>query len=182
MTRLLVLAGPSGVGKGSVLAAARALDPRLWVSVSVTTRAPRPGEVDGEHYHFATPERFAEMVEAGELLEHATYAGASYGTPRAPVEAKLAAGIPSVLEIEVEGARQVRASMGERALLVFLAPPSFEELTRRLATRGTEDPAAVARRLAKAREELAAMREFDTTIVNDDVGDSARQLLDLWGG
>ncbi|MFP5219986.1 MAG: guanylate kinase [Actinomycetes bacterium] len=178
--RLTVLSGPSGVGKGSVVAEVRRRYPEVWLSVSVTTRAPRPGEVDGVHYTFVTPERFAEMVAADELLEHATYAGSSYGTPRRPLEQVLADGRPALLEIELQGARQVRAAMPE-AQLVFLAPPSFDELARRLTGRGTEDPERVRRRLDRARIEMAAEDEFDVVVVNDDLQEAADRLVALLG-
>lgn len=176
--RLTVLSGPSGVGKGSVIAAVRRRHPQVWLSVSVTTRAPRPGETDGVEYHFVDQAEYDAMVEAGELLEHATYAGSSYGTPRGPVMERIAAGVPALLEIELQGARQVRAAMPE-AHLVFLAPPSFEELGRRLTGRGTEDPERVQRRLELAHGELAAEGEFDTVIVNDDVERAADALVAL---
>ena len=178
--RLTVLSGPSGVGKGSVIAEVRRRHPEVWLSVSVTTRAARPGETEGVQYHFASQAEFASMVEAGELLEHAVYAGNSYGTPRGPVQARLAAGTPALLEIELQGARQVRAAMAE-AQLVFLAPPSFDELARRLTGRGTEDPEVVARRLELARVELAAEGEFDQVVVNDDLADAADALVMLMG-
>ena len=176
--RLTVLSGPSGVGKGSVIAAVRRHHPDVWLSLSVTTRQPRPGERDGVEYHFVSREEYDAMVEAGELLEHATYAGNSYGTPRAPVLERLAAGTPALLEIELQGARQVKAAMPE-AHLVFLAPPSFEELTRRLTGRGTEDPERVARRLELAKIEMAAEGEFEATIVNDDIERAADALVAL---
>jgi guanylate kinase len=166
------------VGKGSVVAAVRRRHPDVWLSVSVTTRSPRPGEVDGVHYHFVAQAAFDAMVAAGELLEHASYAGNSYGTPRAPVRDRLAAGHPALLEIELQGARQVRRTMPD-AQLVFLAPPSFEELARRLRGRGTEDPAVVRARLDVARVELAAEGEFDVTVVNDDLERAADRLVAL---
>ncbi len=152
--------------------------PQVWVSVSTTTRFPRPGEVDGVHYRFVSRERFAELVAAGELLEHAEFAGNLYGTPRRPVLERLASGAPVVLEIDLQGARLVRQRMPE-ALLVFLKPPSWEELVRRLTARGTEDPALVERRLAVAREELAAEDEFDVSLVNSDVETVCARLLAL---
>jgi guanylate kinase len=175
--RLTVLSGPSGVGKGSVVAAVRRRHPEVWVSVSVTTRAPRPGEVDGEHYHFVDEQRFSELVDAGELLEYATYGGHRYGTPRAPVMKSLAEGRPALLEIDLQGARQVRESMPQ-AQLVFLAPPSWEELVRRLTGRATEADEQVAERLALALEELAAGPEFDHELVNNDVELAADELVD----
>lgn len=179
--RLTVVSGPSGAGKGTVIRAVRRLRPDVWVSVSATTRAPRPGEVDGVSYHFLTPQAFAAAAAGGEFLEHASYAGHSYGTPAAPVRERLAAGVGCLLEIDLQGARQVRSALGATALLVFLAPPSWQELERRLTGRGTEDPAAVARRLTRAREEMSAEDEFDATVVNDDVGAAAARLIALLG-
>lgn len=177
-SRLTVLSGPAGVGKSSVVAALRELAPEVWYSVSATTRPRRPAEVDGISYFFVTDDQFDAMIRDGQLLEHATYAGNQYGTPRGPVEEKLAAGTPVLLEIEIEGARQVR-TLDPRALLVFLAPPSWEELERRLRGRGTEDEAVIGRRLAQARVELAAEDEFDDVIVNTSVGEAAAALLAL---
>ncbi|HUR13726.1 MAG TPA: guanylate kinase [Mycobacteriales bacterium] len=176
--RLVVLSGPSGVGKGSVIAVVRRRHPDVWLSVSVTTRDPRPGETEGLEYHFVDDAEFARMVAAGELLEHAVYAGHSYGTPRAPVLERLASGVPALLEIELQGARQVHARLPE-AHLVFLAPPSFEELARRLTGRGTENPERVRRRLDIARIEMAAEDEFESVIVNDDVERAADALVAL---
>ena len=176
--RLTVLSGPSGVGKGSVIAVVRARHPEVWLSVSVTTRAPRPGETDGVEYHFVDQAEYDRMVAADELLEHATYAGNSYGTPRAPVLETLARGVPALLEIELQGARQVKARMPE-AHLVFLAPPSFDELARRLTGRGTEDPERVRRRLDVARIEMAAEDEFEAVVVNDDLERAADALVAL---
>lgn len=176
--RLTVVSGPSGVGKSTVVRELRKLDPRIYLSVSVTTRAPRPGEVHGDHYHFIDQARYDEMVEHKELLEHAHYAGNNYGTPRAAIEQALAEGRPAVLEIELQGARQIRRAMPE-AQLVMLVPPSWQVLVNRLTGRGTEDPAKVARRLAVAKDELAAEDEFDVVVVNDDVKRAARELLTL---
>lgn len=176
--RLVVLAGPSGVGKGTVVAALRRLAPDIWVSVSATTRAPRPGERDGEHYHFWTPEQFTEAIAEDGLLEWAQFAGARYGTPRRPVEDRMADGQPVLLEIDLQGARAVRAALPE-AKLVFLEPPDFHVLERRLRGRGTEDPQSVARRLERARVELAAADEFDRVIVNDDVTRAAAELVEF---
>jgi guanylate kinase len=177
--RLVVLAGPTAVGKGTVAAAVRERHPDVWISVSATTRAPRPGEVDGVHYWFVSDEEFDRMVEADEFLEWAVVHGsARYGTPRRPVEEALAAGRPAMLEIDLQGARLVRDSMPE-ALFVFLKPPSWEELVRRLVGRGTESEEERARRLDTAREEMAAENEFDETIVNHEVHDAADQLVAL---
>lgn len=179
--RLTVLAGPTAVGKGTVSADVRARYPQIWLSVSATTRDPRPGEVDGVHYHFLAPAEFARMVAEGEFLEWAVVHGRnSYGTPRAPVVERLAAGQPALLEIDLQGARQVRQTMPE-AQFVFLAPPSWEELVRRLEGRGTEDAEERARRLVTAEVELAAASEFDHTIINDDVHRATDELVALMG-
>jgi guanylate kinase len=156
----------------------RQLYPHVWVSVSCTTRHPRPGERDGIEYRFVDRDRFAELAASGQLLEHAEFAGNLYGTPRAPVTAHLDAGDPALLEIELQGARQVRAVMSD-ALLVFLTPPSWGELERRLRGRGTEDPERVAARLERARIELDAETEFDRVIVNDNVERAAAELVEL---
>ena len=178
-SRLVVLAGPTAVGKGTVVAAVRELHPEVWISVSATTRPPRAGEIDGFHYWFVDDAEFDRMIEAGELLEWAEVHGAArYGTPRRPVEEALAAGRPSLLEIDLQGARQVRASMPQ-ALFVFLKPPSWDELVRRLTGRGTETSAQQERRLDTARLELRAESEFDTTIVNHEVHAAAEQLVTL---
>jgi guanylate kinase len=176
--RLTVLSGPSGVGKSTVVRVMRQRCPQIWLSISVTTRRPRPGEVDGREYFFVTERRFAELAEGGELLEWARFAGNCYGTPRGPLDEKLAAGIPSLLEIDVAGARQVRASV-PGALLVFLAPPSWPELVRRLTGRETESAAVIDRRLRLAEAELEAELEFDITLVNTSIIDVCSQLVAL---
>ena len=175
---LVVLSGPSGVGKSTVVKALRAEHPEVWLSVSATTRFPRPGETHGVHYRFVSRQEFAELVESGGLLEWAEFAGNLYGTPRQPVLDNLAAGRPVVLEIDLQGARQVRALM-PGAKLVFLVPPSWDELVRRLTGRGTEDAAVVERRLAVARDEMAAEPEFDVTLVNTSVPEVVGHLVAL---
>lgn len=156
----------------------RAKCPEIWLSVSATTRSPRPGELDGREYHFVSDEAFDAMVERGELLEWARFAGKKYGTPRAPVAQRVADGVPALLEIDIEGARQVRREV-PGALLVFLSPPSWDELVRRLTGRGTEPPEVIARRLEAARTEIEAGREFDITLVNTSVEDVCKQLVSL---
>ncbi|GHB05441.1 MULTISPECIES: guanylate kinase [Streptomyces] len=176
--RLTVLSGPSGVGKSTVVAHMRKVHPEVWLSVSATTRKPRPGERNGVHYFFVDNEEFDKLIANGELLEWAEFAGNRYGTPRRAVLDRLEAGEPVLLEIDLQGARLVRQSMPE-AQLVFLAPPTWDELVRRLTGRGTEAPDVIERRLAAAKVELAAEAEFDTTLVNTSVEDVARELLTL---
>ena len=177
--RLTVLAGPTAVGKGTIAAYVRTHFPGVWFSVSMTTRKPRPGEVDGVHYHFVDDQEFDRLAAAGQFLEHAVVHGAAkYGTPRGPVERAIREGHDVLLEIDLQGARQVRESWPD-ALFVFLAPPSWDELVRRLIGRGTEDDAERDRRLATARAELAARAEFDAVVVNDDVRRASEQLVSL---
>ena len=179
--QLTVLAGPTAVGKGTVVAALRERYPHLLVSVSATTRNPRPGEVNGVHYYFVSPEEFDSMIEGGEMLEWALVHGTNkYGTPRGPVDAALAAGEPVLLEIDLAGARQVRANRPD-AQFIFLAPPSWEELERRLVGRGTEGPEERERRLATARVEMDAASEFDHVVINDDIDRAVRELAGLIG-
>src|SRR6202012_858861 len=165
-SRLPVLSGPSGVGKSTVVAELRRRSPEVWISVSVTTRRPRPGEVDGREYHFVDSAEFDRMVGAGELLEWEEFAGNKYGPPAAPVRKRLEQGLPTLLEIDLAGARQIREAMKDDALLVFLKPPSWAELVRRLTGRGTEPPEVGDRGLSVAKEALAAAGEFDVTLVN----------------
>ena len=178
-SRLVVLAGPTAVGKGTVAAEIREHHPEVWISVSATTRPPRPGEEDGVHYWFVSEDEFSRLVAEGEMLEWAVvHHAARYGTPRRAVETMLEQGRPALLEIDLQGARQVRESM-PGALFVFLKPPSWEELVRRLTGRGTESAAEQALRLETALEELAAEEEFDVTIVNREVHAAAEELVAL---
>ena len=175
---LTVLSGPSGVGKSTVVQAIRRDCPQVWLSVSVTTRQPRPGERHGREYYFVGEREFEEMAESGHLLEWARFAGNYYGTPREPVAERMEAGTPSLLEVDVIGARQVRLAVPD-SLLVFLAPPSWEELVRRLTRRETEPAEVIEQRLEAARAELSAESEFDVTLVNTSVGDVCAQLVAL---
>jgi guanylate kinase len=178
-SRLTVLAGPTAVGKGTVTAWVRQHHPEIWISVSATTRRRRPGEVDGVHYHFVSDEEFDRLVTEDELLEWAVvHKGARYGTLRQPVMDALSEGRSALLEIDLQGARPVRERMPE-ALFVFLAPPSWEELVRRLVGRGTEDEAERERRLETARGELAAEPEFDEVVVNRRIHDAGEKLVEL---
>jgi len=176
--RLFVITGPSGVGKGTLIRRLRERMPGLELSVSATTRPPRPGEVNGVDYHFTSDEEFDRLAREGRLLEHATYSGHRYGTPRSEVEPRLTEGRSVVLEIEVQGARQVRQAMPE-AIQVFIAPPSPEALRERLQGRGTDRPEEIERRLAVAEEELAARREFGHVVVNDELDRATGELVEL---
>lgn len=166
--RLIVLTGPSGVGKGTLLRSLLARHPELYFSVSVTTRSPRPGEIDGKHYYFVTRNQFEQMVAAGELLEWAEYAGNYYGTPRRAVEERIQLGQWVILEIELQGARQILKNFPS-ALNIFILPPSVTELERRLYGRGQDSQEAIARRLKRAQIELDAAKDFEIQIVNDDL-------------
>lgn len=175
MARLTVITGPSGVGKGTLVGKLLQRHPEIWLSVSATTRAPRQGELEGSSYFFLSREHFEQQVAAGGFLEWAEFAGNLYGTPRRPVEEQLAAGRPVLLEIELEGARQVRRSFPS-GFQVFLKPPSFAELERRIRGRGSDSEVAIQQRLERARIELAAEGEFDAVLVNGDLEEALLQL------
>jgi guanylate kinase len=181
IARVFVITGPSGVGKGTLIRGLMQRLPQLALSVSATTRAPRPGERDGIDYHFLSREQFDARVAAGDFVEHADYAGRSYGTLRSELEDRVRAGVPVVLEIEVQGARQVRAAMPE-AVQVFIAPPSLPALRTRLIGRGTDDPQEVERRLLVAEQELQAQPEFGHVVVNDRLDEALEQLSTIVAG
>ena len=178
--QLTVITGPSGVGKGTLVKLLLERNPSIWLSVSATTRSPRDGEQDGVSYFFHSRACFDALVAEGGLLEWAEFAGNCYGTPRRPVEDQLAAGRPVLLEIELEGARQVRRSFPD-AFQIFLAPPSFEELERRIRGRGTDSEEAIRRRLTRAQDELNAQAEFDAVVINDDLDQALQRLEQLMG-
>ena len=175
MARAVVITGPSGVGKGTLIRLLRERMPDLQLSVSATTRRPRPGETQGIDYHFLSPEQFEQHVGAGDFVEHADYAGARYGTLRSELATRSASGLPVVLEIEVQGARQVRETMPE-AVQVFVAPPSLDALRARLVGRGTDDPDQIRARLRTAERELEAQGEFTRVVVNDRLEDAVDEL------
>jgi guanylate kinase len=178
MRRVFVITGPSGVGKGTLIRTLRERVPELELSVSATTRRPRPGETHGVDYHFLTDDEFARRVEAGDFVEHASYSGRRYGTLRSELERRTGEGRPVVLEIEVQGARQVADAMPE-AVRIFIAPPSEDALRTRLIGRGTDDPEQVEARLETAREELLAQREFPHVVVNDRLEDASDALEEV---
>jgi guanylate kinase len=173
--RIFVITGPSGVGKGTLIGTLLERLPELELAVSATTRRPRPGEHEGVDYHFLSDDEFERRVQAGAFVEHARYSGRRYGTLRSELEQRLAGGHPVVLEIEVQGARQIRAALPD-AIQIFIAPPSEEALRQRLRTRGTDDSEQVAARLATAHEELRAQGEFGHVVVNDRLMDAADAL------
>jgi guanylate kinase len=177
--KVFVITGPSGVGKGTLIEQLLVRVPELELSTSATTREPRPGEVDGRDYFFLTPEEFRRRLEAGDFLEHASYSGNYYGTLREEVERRLAEGHSVVLEIEVQGARQVRDALGDDAVLIFIAPPDEKVLRERLEGRGTDSPEDIEQRLRTAEVELAARSEFPLEVVNDEVQNAASQLEKL---
>jgi guanylate kinase len=174
--KLIVLTGPSGVGKGTLLRSLLQRHPKLYLSVSATTRQPRPGEIDGQHYYFVSRDKFEQMVSAGELLEWAEYAGNYYGTPRTSVERQIQLGQSVILEIEVVGARKIHHTF-PTALRLFILPPSLAELEQRIRGRGQDSEEAIARRLSRAKAEIDAADEFDVQIVNDDL-DQALLLIE----
>jgi guanylate kinase len=178
MAMVFVITGPSGVGKGTLIRGLRGQVPQLELSVSATTRKPRPGEREGVDYHFMTPEEFTARVAAGDFVEHATYSGNMYGTLRSELERHVAAGAPVVLEIEVQGARQVREAIPE-AVAVFIAPPSLDGLRTRLIGRGTDGPEEVDERLRTAERELEARPEFGYVVVNDRLEDATGELVEI---
>jgi guanylate kinase len=178
VAQVFVITGPSGVGKGTLIRGLLERVPELELSVSATTRRPRPGERPGVDYHFLSPEEFEARVAAGDFVEHATYSGNRYGTLRPELERRLRAGVPVVLEIELQGARQVREAMPE-AVAVFIAPPTLEALRARLVGRGTDSPEQVGERLATAERELAAQPEFDRVVVNDRLEQATDELVGI---
>ena len=178
MARVIVITGPSGVGKGTLIRSLQERMPELQLSVSATTRRPRPGETQGVDYHFLTPAEFEQRVATADFVEHADYAGARYGTLRSELETRAADDAPVVLEIELQGARQVREAMPS-AVQVFIAPPSLEALRARLVGRGTDDPAQIEARLRTAERELAAQDEFAHVVVNDRLEDAVDELVQI---
>ncbi len=173
--KLIVLTGPSGVGKGTLLKSLIARHPQLYLSVSMTTRQPRLGEMEGRDYYFTTVAKFQQMITAGQFLEWAEYAGNFYGTPKQPVLEAIEQGKTVVLEIELQGARQIANNFPE-ALRIFILPPSIAILEQRIRARDLDDPAAIAKRLERAKQELAAVSEFDWQIVNDDLGEALQKI------
>lgn len=173
--KTFIICGPSGVGKGTVVSRLLEADPTLYFSVSATTRAPRAGEADGVHYHFLTREKFQEWIDAGDFLEHAQFVGNFYGTPRRYVDEAMDQGRDVLLDIEIQGAEQIHQKRPE-AVRIYIAPPSWEELERRLTGRGTEDGEKIRSRLARGREEFAAARDFDYLVINDTVEHAAAEI------
>jgi guanylate kinase len=178
VARVFVITGPSGVGKGTLIRELRRRVPELELSISATTRPPRPGEKDGSDYHFLSREQFDEGVAAGDFLEWATYSGNRYGTLRSEVQRRAAGGAPVVLEIEVQGARQVRETMPE-AVRIFIEPPTPDELRKRLESRGTDGPETIEQRLEEAAKELRAKDEFGHRVTNDDIDRAANELAGI---
>ena len=173
--KTFIICGPSGVGKGTVVSRLMEADPTLYFSVSATTRAPRAGEADGVHYHFLTREKFQEWIDAGDFLEHAQFVGNFYGTPRRYVDEAMDQGRDVLLDIEIQGAEQIHQKRPE-AVRIYIAPPNWEELERRLTGRGTEDGEKIRSRLARGREEFAAARDFDYLVINDTVDHAVAEI------
>lgn len=173
--KTFIICGPSGVGKGTVVSRLMEADPTLYFSVSATTRAPRAGEEDGVHYHFLTREKFQEWIDAGDFLEHAQFVGNFYGTPRRYVDEAMDQGRDVLLDIEIQGAEQIHRKRPE-AVRIYIAPPSWEELERRLTGRGTEDGEKIRSRLARGREEFAAAKDFDYLVINDTVDHAVAEI------
>jgi guanylate kinase len=178
VAKVFVIVGPAGVGKGTLVRHLRERLPALSLSVSATTRPPRPAEVDGEHYHFLTRDEFARRVDAGDFVEHAEYAGNCYGTLKSELQSRLGAGQSVLLEIELQGARQLRETLPD-AVTLFIAPPTRQALRARLMRRGTDSPEQIAARLEAAERELAAQPEFEHVVVNDHLEDAVRQLVGI---
>lgn len=172
---MIVLSGPSGVGKGTVLRSYLEKNPGARLSISATTRQPRPGEVSGVHYYFLTEKEFDKKIQQGDMLEYATYSGHQYGTPREPVEQMLADGLDVILEIEVQGAMQIKETCPD-AIFIFIMPPSMHELTRRLVDRKTEDEETIRRRLERSHSEIAMAKEYDYVVINDTIDNALTKL------
>ncbi|MFD1796011.1 guanylate kinase [Paracoccus aurantiacus] len=177
---LIILSSPSGAGKSTLARRLIEWDPQLSFSVSATTRAPRPAETDGQHYHFIAREDFARMVDSGDMLEHAEVFGNLYGSPRGPVEAAMKAGRDTIFDVDWQGGQQIRASaLGPHVVSIFILPPSLPELERRLIERGQDDPEVIAGRMAKSRDEISHWAEYDYVLVNDDLDASFDKLVSI---
>ena len=178
LKKLIIITGPSGVGKGTVVKKILAKEKNIWLSISATTRKPRVGEKDGESYYYITDKKFKDMIDKNEFLEWAQFAGNYYGTPLTTVNEKIENGWIVLLEIEVEGAKQIKAKFPE-ALSIFLLPPSIEELEKRIRNRGTEKEEAINRRLSRANYEIASSDEFDFVLTNHDVDKTVKTILKI---
>ncbi|MBO8243332.1 guanylate kinase [Prochlorococcus marinus XMU1411] len=178
LKKLIILTGPSGVGKGTVIKEILAKDKNIWLSISATTREPREGEKEGENYYFLNQEKFKEMIKQNLFLEWAQFAGNYYGTPLSSVNAKIKQGLSVLLEIEVEGAKQIKEKF-PNSLSIFLLPPNKKELERRIRNRGTEKEEAIKKRLSRANYEISASDEFDFALTNNDVDETAKRIIEL---